>query len=147
MKLRKEDMENTGKISKVRAGARHTGISLLAMAFLAASCVAWSCDRSPAPAVSGSSAISTNDSTWTYYSFESGKTIGESRLMDEEADAAWAARNDWDIAICGDMIRTNGGSSGSAGAAILRDTATSYGNILNAPSEGYISDTQVVVKR
>lgn len=118
-----------------------------AVAALAAMPAFASCDRSPAPAVKDTVEMTVTDSTWTYFSLESGKTVGESRLMDEEADAAWAARRDWDIAVCGDLIRTNGGLSGSASGALLRDTSESYYTLSSAPSDGYFSDTLVVVKR
>lgn len=49
---------------------------------------------------------------WTYISLESGEVVGTGVLGDETSDAAWAARDDWDIAVCDSLIRTNGGTSG-----------------------------------
>jgi hypothetical protein len=115
---------------------------MLSAALLLASCV-----HTPAPAIQGTVEISTSDSTWTYYSLESGKEIGTSKLLDASADAAWAARKDWDIAVCGDLLRTNGGLSGSAGAAIQRDTLSTFTDLLTAPSAGYVTDTLVLVRR
>ncbi len=49
---------------------------------------------------------------WTYISLEDAKVVGVGDLGDSASDAAWAARDDWDIAICDSLIRTNGGTSG-----------------------------------
>jgi len=62
---------------------------------------------------------------WTYISLEEGKVVGTAVLGDEAADAAWAARSDWDIAICDSLIRTNGGSSGSGRGAASAESAAS----------------------
>ena len=43
-----------------------------------------------------------SDDKWTYFSFESGEVVGQSTFASEEEDAAWAARKDWDLAICGE---------------------------------------------
>lgn len=58
------------------------------------------------------------DNQWTYINLELGKTVGYSSFGDEKQDAQWAERMDWDIAICGKYIRTNGGTSGKGNAAI-----------------------------
>lgn len=114
---------------------------------LSAALLPVSCVHTPAPAIQGTVEISTSDSTWTYYSLESGKEVGTSKLLDASADAAWAVRKDWDIAVCGDLLRTNGGLSGSAGAAIQRDTLSTFTDLLTAPSSGYVADTLVLVRR
>ena len=56
---------------------------------------------------------------WVYYSLEDGKTVGVSRFGDTQADNAWAQRTDWDIAVSGDLIRTNSGRSGSGKGGII----------------------------
>lgn len=52
------------------------------------------------------------DGKWTYFSVETGESVGSSTFLSEEEDAAWAQREDWDFAICGDYLKTNGGTSG-----------------------------------
>lgn len=63
--------------------------------------------------------IELKDNAWTYISLTEGKVVGTGKLGSEEDDSAWAARQDWDIALCNGAIRTNGGSSGRGQAAIL----------------------------
>lgn len=66
--------------------------------------------------------IELQDNAWTYISLTEGKVVGTGKLGSEEDDSAWAARQDWDIALCNGAIRTNGGSSGQGKAAILEVT-------------------------
>lgn len=63
--------------------------------------------------------VELQDNVWTYISLTEGKVIGTGKLGSGEDDSAWAARQDWDIALCNGAIRTNGGSSGQGKAAIL----------------------------
>lgn len=63
--------------------------------------------------------VELQDNVWTYISLTEGKVIGTGKLGSEEDDTAWAARIDWDIALCNGIIRTNGGSSGQGEAGIL----------------------------
>lgn len=63
--------------------------------------------------------VELQDNVWTYISLTEGKVIGTGKLGSGEDDSAWAARPDWDIALCNGAIRTNGGSSGQGKAAIL----------------------------
>lgn len=57
----------------------------------------------------------TSKTTWTYFSLSKGEVIGTG--AESEADnAAWAARTDWDLAVCRYNIRTNSGTSSSTGA-------------------------------
>lgn len=66
--------------------------------------------------------IELQDNVWTYISLTEGKVVGTGKLGSEEDDSAWAARQDWDIALCNGAIRTNGGSSGRGQAAIFEVT-------------------------
>lgn len=66
--------------------------------------------------------IELHDNVWTYISLTEGKVVGTGKLGSEEDDSAWAARQDWDIALCNGAIRTNGGSSGQGQAAIFEVT-------------------------
>lgn len=63
--------------------------------------------------------IELQDNVWTYISLTEGKVVGTGKLGSDEDDSAWAARQDWDIALCNGAIRTNGGTSGQGKAAIL----------------------------
>ena len=40
------------------------------------------------------------------------------------ADAAWAHRDDWDIAVCDSLIRTNGGTSGMGQGALSSESVS-----------------------
>ena len=89
-----------------------------------------------------------SDDHWLYFSFESGQVIGSSKLLDEAEDAAWAKRTDWDIAICGDLIRTNSGTSGNGEGGIQNISNRSFNAIEEAPVSGYQEDTrEVVIKK
>ena len=77
---------------------------------------------------------------WTYFSFETGDVVGQSTFADEQEDATWAARTDWDLAICGEHRKTNGGTSGKGLGGILRDTRESFQSLEEAPADGYLND-------
>ena len=70
-----------------------------------------------------------SDDKWTYISLRDNIVVGHSDKDDEEADSKWASRSDWDIAICGDMIRTNGGTSGKGYGGLRRVDDKSYGEL------------------
>ena len=59
---------------------------------------------------------------WTYISLESGTVVGTGKLGDAASDAAWAIRDDWDIAICDTLLRTNGGGSGKGRGGIMGES-------------------------
>lgn len=91
-------------------------VLLLTVMFASVSCID---DRNKAPEiVSGETEFQMLNGRWTYISLETGTVVGTSILGDEKEDAAWAVRNDWDIAICDSLIRTNGGTSGPGEGAI-----------------------------
>ena len=73
-----------------------------------------------------------SDTEWTYISLETNSVTGRSAKDDPAADAEWAKRADWDIAICGDMLRTNSGTSGNAGGGIRRLDSKRYGDVTAA---------------
>lgn len=83
-----------------------------------------------------------SEDKWTYFSFEKGETVGQSTFLSEEEDAIWAARKDWDFAICGDYLKTNGGTSGSGMGGVLRDQEHNFVTLEEAPSEGYLQDKE-----
>lgn len=87
-----------------------------------------------------------DDTHWTYFSFESGSVVGQSDWMDAEGDALWAARDDWDIAICGNYIRTNSGTSGKGMGGIQLNTENAFLSLKQAPADGYLVDSLYVAK-
>lgn len=68
---------------------------------------------------------SVSDTCWTYISLDRNEVVGTSPLDSPESDEEWRQRSDWDIAICGDMLRTNSGASGIGDGGVVRiDDAT-----------------------
>jgi len=86
------------------------------------------------------------DDKWTYFSFSMGRAVGQSTFASDEEDAAWAKRSDWDFAICGDYLKTNGGTSGNGKGAVQRITDTNFDLLDKVPSDGFLVDTQDIVK-
>ncbi len=86
------------------------------------------------------------DGRWTYFSVENGEPVGSSTFLSEEEDAAWAEREDWDFAICGNYLKTNGGTSGKGAGAIMRENEHSFQTLTEAPIQGYLTDETGVVK-
>ena len=84
--------------------------------------------------------ISNSNDKWVYYSLEQNKQIGVSNFGDSVADTKWASRTDWDIAICGDLIRTNSGASGT-GLGGIQESQEDYSTLKQAPTYGYDTDT------
>lgn len=123
-------------------------LRIIALAALAALALA-SCQgngKREAP-VSGELTIhGLEDGRWTYFSVETGESVGSSTFLSEEEDAAWAQREDWDFAICGDYLKTNGGTSGKGAGAIMRESEHSYQTLTEAPIQGYLTDEVGVVK-
>lgn len=80
-----------------------------------------SCDNSgkaEPEQVEGEVEFTARKGRWTYISLEKGEVVGTGVLGDEASDASWAARDDWDIAVCDSLIRTNGGTSGQGKGAL-----------------------------
>jgi len=82
-----------------------------------------------------------NDTEWTYFSFETGATVGRSTFLSDEEDAAWAERDDWDFAICGNRLKTNGGDSGKGLGGVHKNTTDNYYEIESAYSGSYQLDS------
>ena len=100
-------------------------------------------EKQPAPAVDLTVSFQVQERMWTYLQLESGQVVGTSALGDEAADAEWKKRTDWDIAFCGDLIRTNGGTSGN-GEAAFQVVERPYQQVEEAPANGYQADTDDV---
>ena len=92
----------------------HSILSLVAaLAVLAFS----ACDKDILPVGETAEAYidATSKTTWTYFSLTAGRVVGTGE--ETEADnAAWAARGDWDIAVCRYNVRTNSGQASSIGS-------------------------------
>lgn len=85
------------------------------------------------------------DDHWTYFSFSESRVVGTSEFGSAEEDALWAGRGDWDIAICGEFLRTNSGTSGVGNGGIQRNTLTDFHNLTEAPADGYLEDVDDIV--
>ena len=78
---------------------------------------------------------------WTYFSLEKGEAVGQSVFADPGEDKLWAERTDWDLAFCGDYIKTNSGSSGKGLGGIQKDNQSAFDLIDSAPYDAYITDS------
>lgn len=88
-----------------------------------------------------------SDNRWTYFSFRDGKVVGQSTFGSDSEDRDWAGRTDWDIAICGEFLRTNSGTSGEGNGGIQKNAITDFNGLTEAPSEGYVIDRDDIVVR
>ena len=59
--------------------------------------------------------VASSKTAWNYYSLKEGKVIGTGE-EDNTENAAWFARDDWDIAIRRYEVRTNSGAASSIAA-------------------------------
>lgn len=75
---------------------------------------------------------------WTYFSLEKGQKVGQSLFGDSIQDREWSQRLDWDIAVSGDLIRTNSGDSGIGKGGILE--MDKVGSETDFPLDGYEKD-------
>lgn len=73
----------------------------------------------------------TDAEAWIYFSFLSGAQV-------IPADPATSL--DWDLGFQRFHIISNGGASGSAGAAVARLVDQAFDAVLAAPSDGYVAD-------
>lgn len=98
-------------------------IPLAIAALLALSC-AENTGKKETIVLSGEMDVILQTGRWNYISLEEEKVVGVSELGDTEADAAWGARTDWDIAVCDSLLKSNGGASGKGRGSIsgLEDT-------------------------
>lgn len=120
---------------------KHIIFSLLTVLALLASCSDGADNSASGQAVgkSGEMNVTANDAVWTYYSIEQNKVMGTSVFGDSTSDSQWKQRTDWDIAICGDLIRTNSGTSGTGNGG-LQVVPQGYNELENAPQSDYITD-------
>lgn len=91
------------------------------------------------PVTNVTTTIQVQQQQWSYLNLQKGLVVGTSPLGDTAADQQWYSRTDWDIAFCGDMIRTNGGTSGS-GQGSIQVINQPFDAVLEAPADDYITD-------
>lgn len=83
-----------------------------------------------------------DESQWTYFSFAKGSIVGYSAFDSEEEDRQWASRNDWDIAFCGERMKTNSGTSGQGNGGVIYHENITYDEATEAPASGYSIDVE-----
>lgn len=86
----------------------------------------------------------TSKTTWTYFSLSEGKTVGTGEENDTD-NAAWAARTDWDLAVCRYNVRTNSGAATSVnakGGVYVSDK--SFSELKSVPKDAIFSEDEVV---
>lgn len=79
--------------------------------------------------------------TWTYISLATGKVVGTAPFGTASEDSVWATRTDWDLALCGTYMRTNGGTSGGGNGGVIKVQGTSYESIADTTSQTFITDS------
>lgn len=89
--------------------------------------------------VEGTLHIDNKKDAWTYVSLTRSEVSGTCALGDTLSERRWSQRSDWDIAICGAMIRTNSGTSGQGKGGIV-STRAAYENVEVAPEGDYEVD-------
>lgn len=86
----------------------------------------------------------TSKTTWVYYSLSQAKTVGTGE-ENETDNAAWAARTDWDLAICRYNVRTNSGKASSTGAkGGVYVSSESFESLKSVPSGASFAEDDVV---
>lgn len=126
---------------------KYAVVSGIALAMLLSACKGGE-NGGPVPPVSAELTLNgLSDDSWTYFSFEKGETVGTSTFGSEEEDKDWAARTDWDFAISGDYLKTNGGDSGTGSGALHKDTRHNFETLSEAPEDGYETDVVQIYKK
>lgn len=124
----------------------HTLVALAAVSILA-SCQNGGDQNRPEPNITQEITLSgLSEDHWSYFSFETGELVGTSPFLSEKDDAEWSGRDDWDFAICGKYLKTNGGTSGTGAGGVLRDETHNFLTLDEAPSEGYLKDERQITR-
>ncbi len=101
-----------------------------AMSVMSVSCSESDDNDDAQPAVDTELTVSGISATkWTYISLENNAVVGTSDKDDADSDARWAKRVDWDIAICGDLLRSNSGTSGCGSGGLRRIDGKDYSGV------------------
>lgn len=81
------------------------------------------------------------DSTdWVYFSFATGAEV------QGVTEANRMSRSDWDIAFNRFNMRTNSGLSGSGKGGAVETDKTSFADVTEAPSDGYVTDVEITIR-
>jgi len=80
---------------------------------------------------------------WIYYNISDSTVMGTSDIGDDDQDAEWHDRNDWDIALSEVGLRTNSGTSGrgNGGLAVISDSLYNTEREYSLMSLDYRQDT------
>ena len=117
------------------------------IAAIAASLIAISCNKIEDPATESAKEAyidATSKTTWTYFSLSKGETVGTGEETAAD-NAAWASRTDWDLAICRYNVRTNSGTSTTAGAKGGIYTSALTFDTLNEVPSGAVFETDKII--
>ena len=122
-------------------------VKILSLILAACLCCACNHNGSKEPVIEAEVTIHELDNgKWLYFSIKDGETVGTSTFLSDEEDKLWAARSDWDFAICGDYIKTNSGTSGNGKGGILRAETHNFHTLTEAPADGYLIDSEGIIK-
>lgn len=87
--------------------------------------------------------ITLSETEWTYISFQKGEVVGHSLFNDQQADEEWFHKENWDFAICGELIKTNSGSSGNGDGGIQQIRNATFEPIESYDSSKFRTDTNL----
>ncbi|TKG90393.1 hypothetical protein EYV94_23600 [Puteibacter caeruleilacunae] len=109
-----------------------------------------SCDDDDDPSGAGQTLSQSVDASsktdWQYFSFKDGTIVGTGKNNDED-NATWFARKDWDIAISTYHVRTNSGLStsvGSTGGVYTCDADVKYFDLVEVPAGSTFAVDKVI---
>ena len=89
----------------------------------------------------------TSKTTWTYFSLSAGEVVGTGE-ENETDNAAWAARTDWDFAVCRYNVRTNSGKATSVGAkGGVYTSSETFAALTSLPQDATFVADDVVTSR
>lgn len=91
----------------------------------------------------------TSKTMWTYFSLKENKIVGTGE-ENESDNAAWAARKDWDIAICRYNVRTNSGKAthvGAQGGVYTCNASISFSSLSSVPEGATFMTDEIVTSK
>lgn len=88
----------------------------------------------------------TSKTTWHYFSLAENEVVGTGEENDSD-NAAWAARQDWDVAVNRYLVRTNSGAATSVsaqGGVYSFEASTTFASVTTVPSGAiFVADKTV----
>ncbi|MBQ7163113.1 MAG: HmuY family protein [Bacteroidales bacterium] len=89
----------------------------------------------------------TSKTTWTYFSLSKGTVVGTGEENDTD-NALWAARGDWDLAVCRYNVRTNSGASSSTAAkGGVYVSKESFDSLKKLPKDASFASDEIVTSK